>query len=467
MTYDLAVIGGGSAGLSIAAAAAQVGQTVVLFESGALGGDCLHRGCVPSKSLIAIARRANQIRGAAALGLNASLDAVNADSIRSRVQSVIHALEAHDSEARFEKLGVTVLRHRARFTGPDRVEADGKRYRARRYVIATGAGPVVPDIPGLAQTPYLTYESFFEQLLLPRHLVIIGAGFIGLEIAQACRRLGAEVTLIDIQAPLAREEPELADIITRKLASEGVRILAPAKPVGVRATTDGIAVSLAEQGDAVGSHLLIAVGRRPRLDDLGLEAAGVTVTAQAIATDRNQRTSNRRIYAIGDVAGKGQFTHLASRHAAIVFHHIFLGLPSATVTIPRVLYTDPELALAGLSEAEARARFGDSVVVHRRTFGDSDRAVIDGEIEGVIKLVVGRRGRILGLAIAGPGAGELIQPWLVAMENNLTIGSMARLVLPYPTMGEIGRKLAIDHYARLASNSWVRRFIGLIAAVKR
>jgi len=467
MRYDLAVIGGGSAGLSIAAAAAHIGQRVVLFEKGRMGGDCLNCGCVPSKSLIAIARRADRVLRADSLGLKSTLGPVDSESIGSRIQSVIGALESHDSQERFEKLGVEVLRHKARFSGPDRIEAGGKQYRARRYVIATGARPILPEMPGLAHTPHLTYETFFEQFALPQHLVIIGAGFVGVEIAQACRRLGSEVSLIDIEAPLAGEEFEFGETIRRKLASEGINILAPAKPVSVRCTTSGIAVSLEGIGEVAGSHLLVAVGRRPQLDDLGLDAAGVKATAQGISTDRNLRTSNRRIYAIGDAAGKGQFTHLASHHAAIVFRHIFFGLSApAMARVPRVLYTDPELAVAGLAEDEARSRFGQSIVVHRRGLGDNDRAIIEGETEGSIKLVLGRRGRILGVTICGHGAGELIQPWLLAMANRLTIGSMARAVLPYPTVGEIGQKLAIDHYARFASNSWARRIIGLIAAFK-
>ncbi|MBM3521075.1 MAG: FAD-binding protein [Alphaproteobacteria bacterium] len=467
MRYDLAVIGGGSAGLSIAAAAAQVGQSVVLFEKDRMGGDCLNRGCVSSKTLLAVAKRSHEIRRSAALGLQSTLGAVDSGAIDARIQSVIHALEPHDSEERFEGLGVKVVRHEARFIGPDQIEAGGEVFRARRYVIAAGAKPAIPEIAGLVETPYLTYETFFAPFVLPRRLIIIGAGFIGVEFAQACRRLGSDVTLIDVRAPLAGADPELSDIIIGKLTSEGVRFVAPAKPTLVRATPQGIAVAIEGMDEILGSHLLIATGRRPNLNGLSLDTAGVRATPQGIVTDRHLRTSNRRIYAIGDVAGQGQFTHLAARHATLVFRHAFLGLGMSTAPTPRVLYTDPELAEAGLNEKEARAQFGDNIVVHKRAFSDIDRAVIDGTTDGMIKLIVTRRGRILGVAIAGASAGELIQPWLVAMANGLTIGSMARPILPYPTLGEIGRKLAIDHYAHLASNSWVRRAIRLVAAFKR
>lgn len=459
--FDIAVIGAGSGGLSVAAAAAQFGRKVVLFEKGEMGGDCLNEGCVPSKALLAAARRAQAMRGAGRFGISPVAPEVDFAAVQDHVQRAIAAIAPQDSQARFEGLGVTVIRAAARFTGPRSLAAAGRSFTARRFVLATGSRPAIPPIPGLAEAPFLTNETIFANRILPAHLVIIGGGPIGLEMAQAHRRLGARVTVIEAGTPLAQDDPELAAVVLAELRAEGVDILTGTAVDHVSRAGAAIAVAAGERVREA-SHLLVAAGRRPNVEDLGLEAAGIAFTPRGITVDRGLRTSNRRAYAIGDVAG-GRFTHEAGYQAGIVIRSALFGLPArATAMIPHVTYTDPELAQAGLTEREARAAHGDAVRVLRWPFAENDRAQAEGRTEGLVKIVTGRRGLILGAGIAGPGAGELIQPWILALERGLKISAMAGTVLPYPTRGEAGRRAAIGYFAGFASNPLLRRVLDLI-----
>lgn len=462
--FDIAVIGAGSGGLTVAAAAAQFGQKVVLFEKGEMGGDCLNFGCVPSKALLAAAKHAQAMRSAARFGIAAGEPDVDFPAVMGHVRRAIAAIAPNDSQQRFEGLGVTVVRAAARFTGPTTLEAAGERFTARRLVIATGSRPAVPPIPGLAEVPFLTNETLFANDVLPAHLVIIGGGPIGLEMAQAHRRLGARVTVIEAATPLAQDDPELAAVVLQRLRAEGVEVLAATTVARVSRHDHGITV---EAGGArvTGSHLLLATGRRPNVEALGLEAAGIAFTPKGITIDTGLRTSNRRAYAIGDVAG-GRFTHEAGYQAGIVIRNALFGLPAkAGAMIPHVTYTDPELAQAGLTEAQARAIHGDAIRVLRWPFRENDRAQAEGTVEGLVKLVTTGRGRILGAGIAGPLAGELIQPWVLAIERGLKAGAMAGAVLPYPTRGEASRRAAIGYFSGFASNPLVRRVIGVVSRV--
>lgn len=462
--FDIAVIGAGSGGLTVAAAAAQFGQKVVLFEKGEMGGDCLNFGCVPSKALLAAAKHAQAMRSAARFGIAAAEPDVDFPAVMAHVRRAIAAIAPNDSQQRFEGLGVTVVRAAARFTGPTTLEAAGERFTARRLVIATGSRPAVPPIPGLAEVPFLTNETLFANDVLPAHLVIIGGGPIGLEMAQAHRRLGARVTVIEAATPLAQDDPELAAVVLQQLRAEGVEVLAATTVARVSRHDHGIAV---EAGGArvTGSHLLLATGRRPNVEALGLDAAGIAFTPKGITIDTGLRTSNRRAYAIGDVAG-GRFTHEAGYQAGIVIRNALFGLPAkAGAMIPHVTYTDPELAQAGLTEAQARAIHGDAIRVLRWPFRENDRAQAEGTVEGLVKLVTTGRGRILGAGIAGPLAGELIQPWVLAIERGLKAGAMAGAVLPYPTRGEASRRAAIGYFSGFASNPLVRRVIGVVSRV--
>lgn len=463
---DICVIGAGAAGLSVAATAGLLGVPVVLVERGRMGGDCLNSGCVSSKALIAAARAAHDMREAGRFGLKVSPPLVERKRLLAHVRGVIDGIAPTDSVARYRALGVEVIEASARFVDARTIEAGGKRVRARRFVIATGAGPAVPPIPGLADVPYLTNETVFGLEETPRRLVIIGGGPIGVELAQAHRRLGSEVTVIEAERVLGREEPELADVARTALLREGVRLVEGAKVLRVQPVTSGLTLDLAGAGVPEmlnASHLLVATGRRPRLDGLGLEAAGVAYDGRGIAVDSGLRTSNRRIYAIGDCAGGPQFTHVAGYQAGLVIRSAIFRAPVRvdTTAIPRVTYCDPEIAAVGLSEAQARAAHK-GVLVYRWPFAEVDRAHAERNTAGLIKIVTDRKGRILGAGIAGPHAGELIAPWTLALKKGFKIADMADVVMPYPTLSEISRRVAVQSYAAQLRNPWVGRLIRVL-----
>jgi pyruvate/2-oxoglutarate dehydrogenase complex dihydrolipoamide dehydrogenase (E3) component len=463
LTPDLCVIGAGSGGLSVAAGAAQLGASVVLVEAGEMGGDCLNVGCVPSKSLIAAAKRAHGMAGG--LGVAAAPAEVDFGAVMAHVRGVIAAIAPHDSQARFEGLGVRVIRARARFTARDAAEAGGVMIRPRRFVIATGSRPAIPAIPGLDATPFLTNETIWGLDALPRRLVALGGGAIGVELAQAFRRLGAEVTLVEAARLMGREDTQAVDVVRAALLAEGVALregvaVAAAAPAG-----DGVALTLADGARVEGTHLLVAAGRRPALEGLGLDAAGVATGPRGVSVDAGLRsTTNRRVYAIGDVAGGG-FTHEAGFHAGLVIRSALFRLPARTgAAIPRVTFADPELAQIGMTEAEARAAFGAQVGIARADFADNDRARADGATAGFVKAVIGPRGRILGATVVGAQAGDLIQTWALAMGAGLRIGAVAGMIAPYPTRGEAAKRAASAHFApRLFGNPMVRRIVRLLA----
>lgn len=461
---DICVIGAGSGGLVVAAGAVQMGASVVLVERHRMGGDCLNTGCVPSKALIAAAAAAHAARSPGPFGVNpAGPPTVDMAAVRDHVRSVIARIEPHDSVARFEGLGVRVVQAHAAFTDPRTVLAGDVTIRARRFVIATGSTAVVPPIAGLDTVRFLTNETVFDLDVLPQHLLVLGGGPIGVELAQAFRRLGSDVTVVDMADVLGIEDPELAALARARLEAEGVALLPRTKVGAVR--TDGATVVLeTDSGHLRGSHLLVAVGRRAVFDGLGLAAAEVETGPGGLVTDDRLRSSNRRIFAVGDVAGRGQFTHLAAYQAGIAIRNILFRLPSrATAAIPRVTYMDPELASVGLGEAEARARHGDVVEVLRAPFSGNDRALTERAEEGLVKAVVGRRGRILGAAIYGRHAGELIQPWVLAISGGLRIGAMAGMVAPYPTFGEASKRAAGSYYTSRLFNSRTQRLVRFLA----
>ena len=465
--FDIAVIGAGSGGLTVAAAAAQFGQRVVLFEKGEMGGDCLNYGCVPSKALLSAAKQAHAMRSGEAFGVAALEPQVDFPRVMAHVRRAIAAIAPNDSQERFEKLGVKVVRAAAKFRDAKTIEADGTAYTARRMVIATGSRAALPPVPGLSEVPYLTNESIFENHVLPQHLLIIGGGPIGMEMAQAHRRLGSQVTVFEAFDPLAKDDPELTAIVLDKLKSEGIDILARAIITAVRKVPDGIRIDLKDQESISGSHLLVAAGRQPNLEGLNLEAGGIAFTKRGVTVDQGLKSSNARVYAVGDVAGGLQFTHVAGYHAGLVIRNALFGLPvKANAVIPWVTYTDPELAHVGLTEAQARNDHGGTIKVLRWPFHENDRAQAEGRTDGLVKAVTSSKGKILGASIVGPQAGELIQPWVLALTRGLKIGAMVGQVLPYPTRGEANRRAAITYYAAYASNPWVRRVIGVIKTLK-
>jgi pyruvate/2-oxoglutarate dehydrogenase complex dihydrolipoamide dehydrogenase (E3) component len=465
---DLCVIGGGAGGLSVAAAAAAFGVPVVLVEKGRMGGDCLNVGCVPSKSLIAAAKHAHAIAAAPAFGVSAPAPEVDFARVRAHVRAVIAAIAPNDSRERFNGLGVRVIEGAARFKSRRIVAVgDDIEIRARRVVIATGSRPALPPVPGLEAAPYLTNETVFELAELPRHLVVIGGGPIGLELAQAFHRLGSQVTVLEAAAPLAREDPECAAVVLDRLAREGVTLRSGVEILRIESGEGGIKAVLREAGggeEAVeGSHLLVAAGRRIDIDGLDLDKAGIAVEAGRIVVDDRLKTSNRRVYAIGDAAGRGQFTHLANYHAGLVIRSALFRLraEASADALPRVTFTDPELAHVGLGEAQARARRLRFRVL-RWPYHENDRAQAERATAGHIKVVTDRRGRVLGATIVGANAGELIAAWTLAVAQGLNIRAFAGMILPYPTLAEIGKRAAITYFTPTLTSPWVRRVINLL-----
>jgi pyruvate/2-oxoglutarate dehydrogenase complex dihydrolipoamide dehydrogenase (E3) component len=470
---DICVIGAGSAGLSVAAGASQLGQKVVLCERGKMGGDCLNYGCVPSKSLIAAARAATAIREAPRFGVRAGEPAVDFPAVREHVHNVIAAIAPNDSVERFTGLGVRVIQAQASFTGPDEVKAGDFIIKARRFVIATGSSPAVPPIPGLAQdhggdgVPFLTNETVFDLAECPRHLIVIGGGPIGCELGQAHRRLGAQVTIIEaLPSILSKDDPELADFVKRRLRRDGVDILEGAKVVRAEGRAGDLAVVVDKSGEQriAGSHLLVAAGRRANVDGMNLEAAGVKYSPKGVEVDAHLRTSNRRIYAIGDVAGGYQFTHIGGYHAGIVIRHALFRLPAKVDyrAVPWVTFTEPELANAGMTEAEAN-RTGGALRILRWPFHENDRAQTERHIEGLVKIIATKNGRVLGAGIVGPQAGELIQLWSLVIAKRLKLGAVANLILPYPTLGEVNKRAAGSFFTPKLFSPLTRKIVRFLA----
>jgi pyruvate/2-oxoglutarate dehydrogenase complex dihydrolipoamide dehydrogenase (E3) component len=463
---DICVIGAGSGGLSVAAAAAAFGVPVVLVEKAKMGGECLNTGCVPSKSLIAAARHAHAIAQAPSFGVTGASATVDFSRVHAHVQSVIAAVAPNDSKERFTGLGVRVIEGAARFKNRRTVAVGDIEVRARRFVIATGSSPALPPIPGLDATAHLTNETVFDLTTCPEHLIVIGAGAVGLELAQAFRRLGAEVTVLEAAEPLAREDPECAAIVLDQLVHEGIKLHCGISVAHVEPAPSGVHVVLGgPAGEEViaGSHLLIATGRRPNIEDLALKAGRVRIGPKGIRVNKRLRTTNRRVYAIGDVTGRAQFTHAANDHAGLVIRNALFRLPVRVTdeTIPRVTFTDPELAQVGLSEAQARLG-GRNVRVLRWPYHENDRAQTERATRGHIKVVTDRKGRILGATIVGASAGELITAWTLAISRRLNIRAFAGIVVPYPTLAEIGKRAAITYFTPSLTSPWVRRIISFL-----
>jgi pyruvate/2-oxoglutarate dehydrogenase complex dihydrolipoamide dehydrogenase (E3) component len=467
---DLCVIGAGAGGLSVAAAAAAFGVSVVLIERGRMGGECLNAGCVPSKSLIAAAKRAHAIAEAPVFGVTAPRVEVDFAKVHRHIHSVIAAIAPNDSRERFTGLGVRVIEGSASFKNRRTVTVrDAIEIRARRFVIATGSLPAVPPIPGLDAVPYLTNETVFDLTALPRHLIVIGAGAVGLELAQAFRRLGAQVTVLEAATPLAREDPECTAVVLDALAREGVELRSGAAIERIeRSAGAGTEVTVVTRGTngeetITGTHLLIAAGRRVNVEGLGLDKARIKHDAQRIVIDERLLTSNRRVYAIGDAAGRGQFTHVANYHAGLVIKSALFRLRAQIDAggLPRVIFTDPELAHVGLSEDDARAR-GLRPRVIRWPYHENDRAQAERTTLGHIKVVLDGKGAIIGATIVGAGAGELITAWTLAITQGLNIRAVAGMTVPYPTLAEIGKRAAIAYFMPSLSSDWVRRVINLL-----
>lgn len=464
ISTDLCIIGAGAAGLTVAASAALLGVSVVLIERGATGGECLNAGCVPSKALIAAAEMAATGHRAEAFGVHYAPPQIDRSRIGHHIRSVIAGIAPVDSAERYRAMGVNVIEGDARFLDARTVAAGGRRITARRFVIAAGAGPALPDIPGLDSVPFLTNETIFALETVPARLVIIGGGPVGVELAQAHRRLGADVILVEAHRLLPREDVDAVHHLRLALWREGIRLIEGARVVAVRPVSSGVALDLAGDGAPPliqASHLLVATGRRPKLDSLDLDKAGIAARADGIVVDAGLRTGNRRVYAIGDcIAGAPRFTHVASYQAGLVIRNALFRLPVRADynPIPRVTYTDPEIASIGPGEVEARGRHR-GVRALRWPFSENDRARAMREADGFVKILIDRRGRILGATIIGAGAGELIAPFALALKQKLKIGALIDLVLPYPTLSEAARRAALNALAPQLRSPWPGRII--------
>jgi pyruvate/2-oxoglutarate dehydrogenase complex dihydrolipoamide dehydrogenase (E3) component len=465
--FDLCVIGGGSGGLSVAAGAVQMGASVALVERGRMGGDCLNFGCVPSKALLAAGRAALGARQSERFGIVAGVRPVDGKRVHDHVHGVIAAIAPHDSVERFEGLGVTVIRDHARFIAPDEIETGGRRIRARRFVIATGSSPEVPAIPGLDALPFLTNETIFDLQDVPARLLVVGGGPIGVELGQAFRELGAGVTVIEQGTILPRDDPELVSVVRMRLGALGVVLHESAKLAAVRGVGGALVATVARDGTErhlEATHILVAVGRRPTIDGLDLDVAGVAYSPDGITVDRRLRTTNRRIFAVGDVVGGPRFTHVGGYQAGIVLRNVLFRVPAKVDyrSIPHVTYTHPELAQVGPTEVQARAVHRD-VNVLRASFCENDRAQAERSTDGLVKILTDRRGRVLGAGIVGPSAGELIQTWVLAMSRRLRVGAVATMVAPYPTLGEANKRAAGSFYAPKLFSERTRAIVRLLA----
>ncbi len=463
----ICIIGGGSGGLSVAAGAAQMGADVVLFEGGKMGGDCLNYGCVPSKAMLAAAKASKAAQGHAAMGVTTQGVEVNFAAVKKHVANVIKGIEPHDSPDRFRSLGVNVIEDYGQFTGPREVSGGDYTVRAKYTIVATGSSAFVPPIPGLDKVPFFTNETIFSSRAYPKHLIIIGGGPIGVEMAQAHARLGCEVTLIE-GAPsiMIRDQADLVSILRPRLEAEGVRIIEGHGVTGVKGRAGAITVAVKDIGDVKGSHLLVATGRKPNLDRLNLDAAGIEYGRGGIVTDKRLRSNVKSVFAIGDAAGRQQFTHMAGYHAGIVIRNMLFRLPAKIddSAVPWVTYTDPELAHVGLSLKSATDQGLEAKEVEFALDGN-DRARAELRTEGKVIAVVGKKGLILGASILAPQAGEMIQPWILAISKKMKIGAMASYISPYPTYGEASKRAAGSYFTPSLFSDRTRKIVRFILSL--
>ena len=462
--YDLGIIGGGAAGLTAVAGGAQFGAKTILIEkSGRLGGDCLHYGCVPSKTLIRTAGVWSLARRSAEFGLPAlSMPPVDLASVMNRVREVIARIQHHDSVERFCGLGAEVRFGRPVFANDHVVTVDGKRIAAKNWIIATGSGPVVPPVEGLAGVPYWTNETVFSQEILPSRLIVLGGGPIGLEIAQAFGRLGSQVIIVEfLDQILGPEDADMAAVLKARLEAEGLKIHTGTKAVRAQSRGSKILLTIAPASSAgeerviEGDAIVVSTGRAANVGGLGLEAAGVAFTARGIPTDLRMRTNIRHIYACGDVNGQLPFTHVAGYEAGIALTNSVLHLPRKADygRIGWCTYTDPEVASVGLNEKRARKE-GIDCQIFEELFADNDRALAEGETLGKIKILLNPKGKLLGCQIIGSHAGELIHEWVIAIAGAVKLSTIAGAVHIYPTLSEISKRAAGQFFSgKIFSNT--------------
>ena len=466
--YDLVIIGGGSGGLVVASAAAQLKAKVALVEKNKLGGDCLWYGCVPSKSLIHAARVAYEVKNGSRYGIYTNSPEINFAEANGHVQKVIAAIEPHDSPERFEGLGVEVIFGSGQFIDKKTFEVNGRKLKARNFVISTGSRPAIPPIPGLKESGYLTNEQVFSLSERPDSLAVIGAGPIGCELGQSFHRLGAQVTIISSRDRiLPKEDLDAAAVVEKQLESEGISIIKNARVKQVE-LIEGKKYLQAGKEKIVTDEILVSAGRTPNVESLNLEAAGVEYDKHGIKVNAKLQTTNPRIYGCGDVIGGYQFTHVAAHEAVVVIQNA-LFFPTKKVdyrVIPWATFTEPELARVGLSEQQARERYGDDVYVLKQNFAGVDRAQAEGATNGFGKIITRGNGEILGAHLVGPSAGELIHEIVLAMSYKLKVSALTGIHI-YPTLSEVNSKAALllkkQKYAQNKGlQNFLSKFFGLL-----
>ena len=461
---DLCIIGGGSGGLSVAAGAVQMGADVVLVEGHKMGGDCLNYGCVPSKALIAAGKHAHAMTTGLKFGVVPVIPRVDYAAAKDHVRSVIAGIEPHDSVERFERLGVKVIEAFGSFISPTELQAGNIIITARRFVISTGSSPLVPPIPGLDDVPYYTNEDIFDLREQPKHLIVIGGGPIGMEMAQTHHRLGSRVTVLEGAKALGNDDPEAVAVVLENIRAEGVEIVEDALVSAVYGKAGSIRVETKDGLTYTGSHLLVAVGRQPNLEKLNLASAGIASLSGGIKVDASLKTTNKKVYAIGDVTAGLQFTHVAGYHAGVVIRSALFGLRSKQRTdhIPWATYTEPELAQVGLTEAQALDVYGKKLEVVKFNYDANDRARAELKTKGFVKVMV-VKGKPLGATIAGAQAGELIQVWALAIANKMKMRAVVGMVSPYPTLGEVNKCVAGSYFApSLFESGFLKRFVRFV-----
>ena len=461
---DLVVIGGGPGGLVVASVAAQVGLRVTLIEkSSRLGGDCLHSGCVPSKALIHMARTAHAARTGVRQGLLSNMPDIDFGKAIDHVNRVIEKIQVHDDPERFRSYGCEVRFGKATFTSQHAVDVDGETIAGRRFVIATGSMPAIPPIPLLEKAGYDTNETIFKQRSLPEHLAVIGGGPIGVELAQAFARFGSKVTVIEMADRLLINEDKAVSLQLQEfLEAEGILIVTGVQVAGAHREGEARQLRLSNNMTIDCDRILVATGRRPVVHDLGLETAGIDFDRHGVTVDRRLRTSQKHIYAAGDVCGPYQFTHMAEYQAGIVLANIVFRTPRKTDyrVVPRVVYSDPEVASVGLTENEALAQ-GIKYLIAEFPMADVDRAVTDAATAGFARILVSK-GRVLGASLVGPYAGELIHELALAMQVNAKVKAISALVHAYPTYAQIHRRTINKSYAHLLQSRKVRTLVWLL-----
>ncbi|MGO9170739.1 MAG: dihydrolipoyl dehydrogenase family protein [Rhodomicrobium sp.] len=467
LTPEICVIGAGPGGLAAASAAAAFGVPVVLIERGRMGGQNLNTGTVPLKALLASAKRVHEIKNAWSFGVKAGDLIVNHRAVSEHILSVAEAIAPNVSPERLNGLGVDVIKANARFTDDHTVEAGDFEIKARRFIVATGSSPLVPPITGLDRVPYFTPETIFSHIHRIPHLIVAGGGSVGLEFAQAYRRLGSDVTVVEAGPALPRDDVELRAHVLKCLRDEGIRVLENARleriePFG--SNIQAVFAVLAKSYSIEATHVLLAMGRSPNVADLNLDAAGIKYNERGIAVSKGLHTTNKKVYAIGDVTGELELAHAAEHHASVAVKNALFRLPvrAQHSTMPWVTFTDPEIAHVGMTEEAARARYG-RLTILRWPYSENVRAQAERQTGGFLKVIASKGGKILGAGIAGAQAGELIQMWSLAMQKNIPLSAMASIVSPSPTLAGMNQKAAENYFVPRAQSPLLRRIIGLLA----